>query len=577
MLKDVFTLNHFRGRLAHTGALPQLALLGLLSGLATGFVMVIFRFAIELPLEWLLGDPEAFEQLPWLLRGLFPLLGAGVIALILLPFPPSRRRVGVVYVLERLNFHQGYLHGRNAIIQFITGSIAIISGMPGGREGPAVHLGAAICSQLGQRIKVPNNTMRLMVGCGVAAAISASFNTPLAGVLFAMEVVLMEYTVNGFLPVMIASVTAAVMNYLLFSSDVAFIVPELQYRSLTELPFIMLLGVVLGALAAAFCKIVTLCQHLHHWPLSARLFCAGAVAGIAGIVAPQVMGIGYDTISDILQPHLLLSTLLIITVVKLVATAFCFGMGMPMGCIGPILFVGAAAGGALGVIANVGSHQPVGAIGFYAMLGMGSMMGATLQAPLAALTALLELTHNSNIIFPGMLAIVVANLTCTYVFKQKSLFWSLLLSSNQAQRQTPVSQALSRESVAAIMRRGVPLYPYKVPPELAHSMLDHNGPWYLISRDDVPVCLLATNDLRAFVLAEHAPTQEEDTINLLAIPAIRKDVKAIAIQSTLKEAMDLFNQSGAEALYVTGWNGNIVGAFTRDDLTSYMNNQQTLL
>ncbi|MFP8966678.1 chloride channel protein [Pokkaliibacter sp. CJK22405] len=576
MLRDVFTLSHFRGRLAHVEALPQLALLGLLCGIATGLVMALFRWVIQLPLEQLLGDPEAFEKLTLWERGLFPLIGAVVIILIFLPFPASRRRVGIVYVLERLNFHQGYLHGRNALIQFFTGAIAVISGMPGGREGPAIHLGAAVSSLMGQRIKVPNNTMRLLIGCGSAAAISASFNTPLAGVLFAMEVVLMEYTVSGFLPVMIASVTAAVMNYLLFSSEVAFIVPELRYHSLSELPYIMLLGCVLGALAAAFCKIVTYCQRLHHWPMGVRLLCAGAAAALAGMLAPQVMGIGYDTISDILQPKFLLSTLLLITLVKLLATAICFGLGMPMGCIGPILFIGAAAGGSLGMIANLMSHE-VGAIGFYAMLGMGSMMSAVLQAPLAALTALLELTHNSNIIFPGMLAIVVANLTCAYIFKQKSLFWCLLLAANKSRSHTPLALALSRESVAVLMRREVPRFPHKVTPDITHAMLDYKGPWYLLERESEPVCLLSSTDFRNFLVTDHAPITEDEPLNLLAIAAVRKDLKPVSIQATLKEAMDTLDQTGVEALYVTDWYGKIAGILTRDDLLNYMNSKQTIL
>lgn len=577
MLKDVFSLNYFRGRLAHLEALPQLALLGLAAGLAAGSLMVLFRLAIEVPLVWLLGDAENFEQLPASLRFIGPLLGVCLILLCLYLVAPERRRVGVVYVLERLNFHQGYLHGRNAIVQFFSGALAIISGLPAGREGPAIHLGAAVSSLLGQRLQAPNNSIRILVGCGVAAAISASFNTPLAGVLFAMEVVLLEYSINGFLPVMVASVTAALINHAVFSGEIAFIVPELQYRSLYEIPFIMLLGFVLGTLAAAFNKLVLLTHRLQHWPLSVRFLSAGLMAALGAVAVPEIMGIGYDSISSILQGQMLLPTLLLLTLVKLACTAWCFGIGIPMGCIGPILLIGASAGGALGILGGLISPQPIGDMGFYAMLGMGAMMSAALQAPLAALTALLELTHNSNIIFPGMLAIVVANLTCSYVFKQKSVFWSLLAEQGHLPNQSPLTQALSREGVAAVMQRNTPRSSHKVTPAEAQALIELNAPWLLIMREGTPVSLLATSDLRRFLLAEHAPTQEHQEISLLAIPAQRKDLQPIAIQATLKEALDRLNQSGSEALYVRGWSGSIVGTLTYDDLRNYMNQQQNLL
>ncbi|HCW88494.1 MAG TPA: chloride channel protein, partial [Marinobacter sp.] len=174
-------------------ALPQLAVLGLLSGLVTGAVILLFRLAIEWPLEQFLPgrESEAFEQLDWITRGLLPLSGALALGLLLQRLALQDRKVGVVHVMERLNYHQGYLTVRSALVQFFSGVITVITGQSAGREGPAVHLGAAFSSLMGQWMRLPNNSIRTLVACGCAAAISASFNTPISGVIFAMEVVMM--------------------------------------------------------------------------------------------------------------------------------------------------------------------------------------------------------------------------------------------------------------------------------------------------------------------------------------------------------------------------------------------------
>lgn len=192
----------FRRRLSGVDALPQLAVLGLLSGLFTGGVILVFRLAIEWPLEYFLpGDgSESFEELDILTRAILPLAGAVALGLLMHNLATHDRKVGIVHVMERLNYHQGYISVRSALVQFATGVSTVVTGQSAGREGPAVHLGAAISSLMGQWMRLPNNSIRTLVACGCAAAISASFNTPISGVIFAMEVVMMEYTIAGFTP-----------------------------------------------------------------------------------------------------------------------------------------------------------------------------------------------------------------------------------------------------------------------------------------------------------------------------------------------------------------------------------------
>ena len=200
--------------LAGARARALLALLGLLSGILVGGIVILFRLIIESVQAGILpgADPENYEALDAIHRFLFSLTGGVILGIVYLLAVRTPLRVGVVHVMERLAYHEGYLPVKNALLQFFAGSISIISGHSVGREGPSIHLGAAGASLMGQWLRLPNNSIRTLVACGVAAAIAASFNTPLAGVIFAMEVVLMEYTISGFAPIILAAVSATAMN-----------------------------------------------------------------------------------------------------------------------------------------------------------------------------------------------------------------------------------------------------------------------------------------------------------------------------------------------------------------------------
>ena len=290
-LKESY-IRLFRRKLAGAGAdaLPQLAFLGLISGALTAGVILIFRYALEWPLAYFLPDQNAenFEGLPWLIRGALPLSGAVIIGLIWYKLQISQRKTGVAYVMERLGYHQGYITFRSALTQFFAGIVTIGSGQSAGREGPAIHLGAACASLLGQKMKLPNNSIRTLVGCGTAAAISSSFDTPIAGVIFAMEVVMMEYTIAGFIPVMLASVTATTLIRALDIHRPLFDNPITQMTTLWELPYIAALGLIIGCAAALFITILKIGARQSDKPIEWRLIIAGLITGCCAIVVPEV-------------------------------------------------------------------------------------------------------------------------------------------------------------------------------------------------------------------------------------------------------------------------------------------------
>ena len=567
--------------------LPLLAALGLVCGLLSGGLIVVFRLIMEgAASEWLPnGNIEHFEDLSSLDRLALCTIGGLIVGLILHRLKPRNRGVGVVHVLERLDYHRGYLPMKNAVVQFVSAIISLLSGQSVGREGPSVHLGAAAGSALGRSLHVPNNSIRILVGCGVAAAIAAAFNTPKAGVIFAMEVVIMDYTVVGFTPVILASVSATTLTRITFGDDSAFTVPDLDINSVQELPIVAFMGALIGCLAAAFIQLTLLTSSVFaKQVIWARTCLAGLITGIVAISVPEIMGTGYDTVDTILIMQVSLGTVLILTLAKTFTTAIAIGLGIPAGLIGPTLFMGAAAGGA--IASAVGLVYPeLTSIAFYAILGMAAMMAAVLQAPLAALIYLLELTADPAILLPGMAAVVTASLVTRVGFGKSSIYQHLLLAQGLDYRNSPLSKALRRIGVASVMERNIIQQPRKISRLDAEDILKQEPRWILLKGDKAgsKTCLLPATDL-ARHLNELDQQHNEDLsdsnsidkseimLDLLHIPAKHLDTAATTIVATLQDAHERMQAEQCNVLFIRGAHGEskqrIYGVITREHIES---------
>ena len=559
--------------LASANAVLPLSLVGIVSGLLTGLVILAFRFCIETVQKALLaGNPENYEGLPWYLRLVLPVAGGLAIALLFRYASQGSTQVGVVHVMERFALHRAYLPLRNALIQFAGALLSITSGQSVGREGPGIHLGAAGSNLLGQWLGLPNNSLRTLVACGTAASIAASFNTPIAGVIFAMEVVMMEYTIVGFTPVIIAAVVATWLSRAVYGADPAFAVPPLELASLWELPFIVLLGITLGALAAGFIALVgRLDVRFGASPPMPRMAVAAGVTGICAILAPQVMGIGYDTVELTLLGAMGLGSLILITILKLIATAACAGLGVPAGVIGPTLVIGATAGGAFGVIGQSLAAEYASDPGLYAMLGMAAMMGGTLQAPLAALMAILELTANPNVILPGMLAIVAATLTAKGIFRKDSIFVTILAGRGVDYFDDPVARSMNRTGVAAVMRRHFATSVRYVTESRASRLLAGSPRWIVIIEDDEAASAIRAGDLTQYLLAAEK-TVPKQPIDLINAAGRSEAVVRVPIQATLREAMEALDRGRADVACVVrdapAPQHRVCGVLTREAITA---------
>jgi CIC family chloride channel protein len=293
----------------------------------------------------------------------------------------------------------------------------------------------------------------------------------------------------------------------------------------------------------------------------ARMLIAGIFTGSLAYFVPQVMGMGTDSILLAIEGQYALGLLVALALAKLFATAISVGLGMPIGLIGPTLLMGACAGSALGHISSYVLDGPTSDAGFYAMLGMGAMMSAVLQAPLAALIGLMELTHNPGIILPGMATIVIANISCSYFFKQDSVFIEVLRKQGLDYQANPITQALNHQGVTSLMHDDVSHhYDDDITGYLSATDLGVN--WLIINSSDNQVDhVLHQNQIS---LDAHA------SVSLIEAAGSPKVAFGFcSSRATLKEAWDLCKKRDYKQLLITDVDGSVMGLLPAEEILKY--------
>jgi len=439
-------IKHWRLVLLHGNGLALLSLFGILTGLMTSLVIAWFMVALDIVLSLLQGDEASnFTNFSAFLRLILPIVGALLLIALYKLTKEKYRDVGIAHVIDRLQRGRGKLSLGNTVFQLFAALIALASGFSMGKEGPAVHIGSGLASKMGHELHRSPSQLRLLTGCGTAAAISAAFGTPLAGVLFAMEVVLMEYSLNGFIPIIAASVTAAVATQFLIGEHPAFLQIDVTTAGTLEAPWLILTGIATGVVAAGLHRLIKHFLALNLVRVEVRFLIAGIITGLLGMMLPQVMGLGYDTMNDIVTGQFTWWILLAILAAKVLATACAVGLGIPAGIVAPSMVIGMATGALVGYLAPGQANDS-----FYALIGMAGLMSALLHAPLAALTAVLELSLNAQMMFPAMIVVVLANLTCQILFLQPSIFQTLLSNRGLHITTHPMRNALASRFLTEI-------------------------------------------------------------------------------------------------------------------------------
>lgn len=385
-----------RQRLARGEEFVLQSLMGGVLGLLVGTLILVFHRLIDLGIAWV-GHPSTWQT--WQIL-CYPIIGAGITAWAFKRYA-HRRSLGTGHVIEVLHQSPKHWPTTNSLLQFVLTPILLASGQSGGREGPAVHLGSTLGAMMTERLKLPRNNLRVFVGAGAAAAIGGSFLTPLAGVAFAMEVIVMEYTVAGFLPVITAAVAASALVQAITGE------PLVPFPTFTELAqphllWVLLIGVGCGLLAALFNYST---RQAERYRPRYSIFLAGVLCAGVGIVAPNALGDGHDLWGQLAAGEMTIALIAGWIVAKLAMTTIVVGWGLPLGLISPLLLLGAGAGSMVS-LAAAGEWLPA-----YALIGMVSTMGAALMAPLAALIFVIELSGQTTLMLPAMLALTLSLLT----------------------------------------------------------------------------------------------------------------------------------------------------------------------
>ena len=351
---------------------------------------------------------------PWR-RLLVPVAGSAIMGYLLYRFFPDARGSGVPQTKAALYARGGHISLGTVIGKFFCTSATLASGIPLGREGPAVQVGAGIASVLGRKLGLRPEKVKALIPVGAAAAIAAAFNTPLAAVLFALEEVVGDLHAAVLGSVVLASATSWAMLRLLLGNNPLFQVPQYQLVHPGEFGIYAILGVAGGFVSVAFTKLLLWMRaRFLRFPKRTVWFqpvVGGFTVGIMGWFVPQLLGVGYKHVGEVLNGGMALRLMIVLLVLKLAAVAISYASGNAGGIFGPSLFLGAMLGGIVGNVANHLLPSYVGTPGAYALVGMGTAFAGIVRAPMTSVVMIFEITRDYAVIVPLM----ISNLVSFYI------------------------------------------------------------------------------------------------------------------------------------------------------------------
>lgn len=368
-------------------------------------------------------------DLAWWRRLVAPAIGGLLVGPIVHLLAREAKGHGVPSVMEAVAVRGGVIRPRVAVVKTIASAITIGSGGSVGREGPIVQIGAAIGSAIGQLLQLPPRDMRTLVGCGAAAGIAATFNAPIAGALFAVEVILGDFATTQFVPIVVSSVVATVLSRGLLGDAPVLAVPSWTLASPWEMFAYAGLGLVAAVVGVWFGAALWSTEKVFEklrMPAVAKAALGGLLVGCIGITLPHVFGSSYGTINASFAGKLSLGLMIALLLAKIVATSITLGSGGSGGVFAPSLFLGAMTGGAFGTAVHAVFPALTASSGAYALVGMGAVVAAATHAPITAILLIFELTQSISIIPPLMAACVLATLAAMFLRRESIYTLSLV-------------------------------------------------------------------------------------------------------------------------------------------------------
>lgn len=409
----------------------KVSFVAVLIGLAAGYGNILFRYLIGIIQELFYNSKdeyilEVLNSTSFYKILFVPAIGGLAVGIISLVFKSAKGH-GVPDVIKAIALNKK-ISPSVAVVKTVSSAITLGSGGSAGREGPIVQIGASIGSGVGQLFKYSTERMRGAVACGAAGGLAATFNAPIGGAMFAAEVLLGEYGIKTFSPIIISSVIATTVSRAYLGNHVTFMAPEYLLKSYLELPLYALLGIVCAFVGVVFIKLFYKIEDFFEKltiPHFLKPAIGGLLMGAIAIFSREVMGVGYDTIYEILISQKTGLILIVILILKMLATSFTLGSGGSGGLFVPSLFLGAVTGGFLGWIFHLLFPSITAYSGAYGLVAMSAMLAATIRAPLTSILIIFEITQNYQIILPLMLSAIIANVVANYLEKESIFTWIL--------------------------------------------------------------------------------------------------------------------------------------------------------
>ncbi len=477
---------------------------------------------------------------------------------------------GVPEVMEALILKGGRIRERVAFIKALASSITLSTGGAVGREGPIVQIGSSLASTVAQWFKVEGEELKVLVGAGAASGISAAFNAPIAGALFATEVILGNFAISSFAPIIISSVMGNIALIVLEGKETVFKIPPYTLNSVWEIGIYFVLGLFAGIIGILFIKTLYFFEKKWaelkiHEALKPAI--GGLIIGIIAIKFPHIMGSGYEAIDLALEGELLLKLAVLLIFIKIFATSTTLSSGGSGGIFAPSLFMGAYLGYFVGKVSSNFFPSLGISPGAYALVGMGGVVASAIQAPLTAIIIIFELTGDYSIILPLMVTCIIAS-TVSEIFNEYSIYTLKLKLKGivvkeglevNVLRNLRVKDILS-EDFSKIKRNE------KIKDLLKKALYKNINVFHVVDKNDNYVGSITLEQIK--VILEERETFEEFLIaDDLALP-----IETLSLHTTLEDAMRIFGKRDIAELPVVE-NKKIIGVIKRKDLIEIYNKE----
>lgn len=551
-------------------------IIAIIIGVFAGFGAIGIRMLIKIISDFSFsGSGSLLENIiaaPWYIKIMVPVIGGLIVGPLIYFLAPEAKGHGVPEVMQSILLKGGIIRPRVAIVKAITSAVTIGTGGSVGREGPIIQIGASLGSTVGQFLNISGDRMKTLVGCGAAAGIAAAFNAPIAGALFAVEIILMDFAFAQFSPIVISSVMATVISHNFEGNLATFQVPHYQLVNPTELIFYVVLGLLSGLVSYIFIKVLYAFEDFFEnrvrFPEYFQPVIGGLFIGVTALFFPQIMGVGYDTINNALHGDMIWYMAFSLIFIKILATSVTLGSGGSGGIFAPSLFMGAMLGCFFGTFVHNLFPDISASPGAYALVAMGGLVAGTTRAPITAIIIVFELTNDYNIILPLMITCIISTILSSKLSRESIYTLKLLLRKINLKGGTEINvmKSLYVRDIYQPSFESIPETSSFI--EVVNQVISKRDPYFLVQDTaDLLVGIISIHDMKSFMF------EGEELQNLIIAGDIAlKDFEVISLEDDCQVALDKMSKTGFLGLPVVQPDNNkkVLGmAWQKDVLDAY--------